>query len=363
MKSTKRRIAIVLIALVCLFVVLSNGEREAWDCPECGRKGNTGNYCGYCKHPAPGAAPAYGSDSTSGYGYTTHMIMLNEEAGKHSRSIRQLKRHAICRINGMREVDGVNWYEVVYNGEKGYINGYYFKQLTRAEMEQLLPEYLEGLKGNTETPAQPLQKTYSAGDIITFGHYEQDNNLNNGQEAIEWIVLDYDAAENKALLLSRYGLDAKQYHGSNVRITWEKCSLRSWLNGEFLKTAFTGDEQKAILKTNVDNSNKQGFSGWNTDGGNDTVDQVFLLSYREAFEEYFKDYQSRFCKPTAYAKAQGAYAGSSTGSGWWWLRSPGGNQGSAADVSRVGTRFSSDVDLASGCIRPALWVNLDSGIL
>ena len=42
----------------------------------------------------------------------------------------------------------------------------------------------------------------SVGDIITFGHYEQDNNLDNGAEPIEWIVLDVQ--DGKALLLSKY---------------------------------------------------------------------------------------------------------------------------------------------------------------
>ncbi len=43
------------------------------------------------------------------------------------------------------------------------------------------------------------------GDVIYFGSYEQDNNLSNGKEEIEWIVL---AKENrKALLISKYALD------------------------------------------------------------------------------------------------------------------------------------------------------------
>ena len=30
----------------------------------------------------------------------------------------------------------------------------------------------------------------AAGDVITFGHYAQDTDPNNGKEPIEWIVLD-----------------------------------------------------------------------------------------------------------------------------------------------------------------------------
>ena len=264
MISTKGRIAVVLLVFICLFARMSNGESTAWDCPECGRKGNTGNFCGNCAHPAP---------------------------------------------------------------ETGTV--------------------------------------YAVGDIISFGHYEQDNNLNNGQETIEWIVLDCDAVENKVLLLSRYGLDTKPYHENYEDVTWEKCSLRSWLNGDFLNTAFTADEQRGILKTNMNNSKSQGYSGWNTDGGNDTVDQIFLLSYLEAFDEYFKDNESRTCKPTPYAIAKGAYADPSNGNGWWWLRSPGSYQTSAALVYYDGSRYSYSVDFVfsnSGCIRPALLVNLNSEV-
>lgn len=45
---------------------------------------------------------------------------------------------------------------------------------------------------------------------VTFGRYEQDNNLGNGPEPIEWIVLDSNNGE--VLLLSKYGLDVKKYN-------------------------------------------------------------------------------------------------------------------------------------------------------
>ena len=45
-----------------------------------------------------------------------------------------------------------------------------------------------------------------AGDHIFFGHYEQDNDLNNGPEPIEWRILEVKG--DKILLLSEYILDA-----------------------------------------------------------------------------------------------------------------------------------------------------------
>lgn len=201
--------------------------------------------------------------------------------------------------------------------------------------------------------------TLSAGDIIAFGHYEQDNDLSNGTEEIEWLVLDVD--EESALLLSMYGLDAKPYNKEKGAVTWESCTLRSWLNGEFLEAAFTEDERQAILTAAVDNSKEQGYSKWTTDGGNNTEDQVFLLSYAEAWN-YFTEDISRTCKSTAYAIAQGAYVNSSNGNSWWWLRSPGNYQSVAAYVNSSGSWLSNRVNYGSSAVRPAFRMNLASAI-
>ena len=48
------------------------------------------------------------------------------------------------------------------------------------------------------------------GSMITLGHYEQDNDLTNGQEPIEWRVLNIEG--DTVLLVSRYALDAQPYN-------------------------------------------------------------------------------------------------------------------------------------------------------
>ena len=108
----------------------------------------------------------------------------------------------------------------------------------------------------------PLSQSFDTiGSIVTFGHYEQDGNVENGPEEIEWIVLD--VKDGKSLLISRYALDAIPYHKEDIDITWEKCFLHTWLNDDFLQTAFTAEEQEIILETDVDNSQKQGLERWN----------------------------------------------------------------------------------------------------
>ena len=175
----------------------------------------------------------------------------------------------------------------------------------------------------------------SVGDYVTFGTYEQDNNLGNGAEAIEWLVLDKQ--DGKVLLLSKYALDAKPYNEEYTDVTWETCTLRSWLNSEFYRTAFSEKERGSIAETLVRSEDNPEYG---TEGGNDTRDKVFLLSIEEVTTYFDSDpYASdpaRRAKVTEYAKAQGGgYAESDEyyGNGWWWLRSPGYGSTYAAGIS------------------------------
>ncbi len=213
--------------------------------------------------------------------------------------------------------------------------------------------------GNLEATALAAkQDTY-----VTFGHYPQTAE-GNDHTAIEWIVLQKEG--NKALLISRYGLDAQPYNAEYTDVTWETCTLRTWLNSTFMNKAFTAEEQKAILTTFVTNSSSQGYSEWSTSGGNNTQDRIFLLSYAGA-NKYFdvtysdNDNTKASVKPTTYAEKQRADA-SNCSTGWWWLRSPGEDQHSAACVDTDSSLNYSNVNDDDGCVRPALWVNLESGI-
>ena len=211
----------------------------------------------------------------------------------------------------------------------------------------------------------------TVGSIVTFGEYEQYNNMENGPEAIEWIVLEVQ--DGRSLLLSRYGLDAKPYNIEKKDITWEECSLRAWLNNDFLESAFTQEELSAIMLTTVDNGDSQGIGDWKTSGGNDTQDYLFLLSYVEAngYLDVKPDDSNNIgsrVAPTIYAKEQGAYTNDSNktmegeAAGGWWLRSPGRYQDSAAFVFDDGSLLNLSVSSVSVVVRPAFWLNLESDI-
>ena len=223
---------------------------------------------------------------------------------------------------------------------------------------------------NLKTAARDAK--FTVGNYVEFGTYPQ-TAVGTDNTPIEWLVLARDG--NKALLISRYGLDAQPYDAEYTDVTWETCTLRTWLNSTFMNKAFTAEEQKAILTTSVINSSSQCYSGWSTNGGNNTQDQIFLLSYAEA-NKYFDvthSYSNRGyshdtkarVKPTAYAEKRDAFSSSvfktedGDNAGRWWLRSPGGTQGYVTIVNDDGSCCNLSVHADDGCVRPALWVNLE----
>ena len=227
---------------------------------------------------------------------------------------------------------------------------------------------------NTEEETVEFESEYSAkaykviGNCVTFGHYPQTSS-GTDSTAIEWIVLAYDSTNNRSLIISRYGLDAKPYNTTYTSVTWETCTLRTWLNNDFYNKAFSKTEQSAILTTTVDNSKSQGYSKWSTSGGNNTQDKIFLLSYAEANKYFGVTYdnsnntKSRV-QPTAYAISQGAYTNSDyktsdgAAAGYWWLRSPGSYLNCAAYAYTDGSLRNLSVFYDLIAVRPALWIDL-----
>lgn len=198
-------------------------------------------------------------------------------------------------------------------------------------------------------------RSAKAGDYVFYGSYEQDNNTSNGKEDIEWLVLE--VKDGKALVISKYALDAKPYNSSNTDATWETCTLRNWLNNDFINSAFDSVEKALILTVTVSADKNPECS---TNPGNSTQDQVFLLSIAEAYK-YFRSDSARQCKPTDYAIAKGGDAYFENGNCWWWLRSPGEYQTDAANgnpggsVSEWGVPFSFHYT-----VRPAMWIDLNT---
>jgi hypothetical protein len=215
---------------------------------------------------------------------------------------------------------------------------------------------------------------HEVGEIIVFGHYEQDIST-TGKEPIEWRV--FEVNKSSMLIISEKVLDVKPYYTENGYIDWDKSTIRSWLNGypdyynkagndytsdNFIDTAFTAEEKARILSSDVYDSAKPQ-NGTYT--GNATYDKIFLLSIAEAYN-YFTGMADRKADATNYAISKGVKVSGSTTDNTctsdhcftsWWLRSPGSYAYFAmrilidGDVYRNGDQVGKNYG-----VRPAMWV-------
>ena len=190
----------------------------------------------------------------------------------------------------------------------------------------------------------------NVGSTIVFGSYYQTDSTK--KEPIEWQILAVEG--NKSLIISKKILDSKKYNESYTNATWESCSIRKWLNNEFKNSAFSASEQQKIQATTVLNKDNPTY---NTNGGSDTTDEIFLLSIEEACK-YFSTDDERACMATPYAKTNRVYVGIN-GNSWWRLRSPGDSQDLASSVDNYGYVDTYGVDVLnfSNGVRPALWIS------
>ena len=206
---------------------------------------------------------------------------------------------------------------------------------------------------SSETTKPYVSGILQVGDEFLFGSYEQNNNLSDGKEGIEWQVLFIE--NDRALVISKFTLDVKPYQDtmSFAGETWSGSTLRTWLNNDFYNNAFSASDHNRIIQTVLQNPNNPEYG---TDGGAETTDNIFLLSIDES-NLYFSSLSDRSCEATAYAKAQGAFVDQNNGNSRWWLRSPGYSSTDAAyvdsngNIPTHGNMFSDNVFT----VRPAFW--------
>jgi len=218
-------------------------------------------------------------------------------------------------------------------------------------------------KGTDETvsgtvavkPEPEVIPAFKLGDEITLGTYEQDNDLTNGDEPIEWIVID--AEDDKVLVISKYGLDAIEF------LDREKRSLPvvEWLEN-FDETAFNYGEKKRLIANDTECKVSYLFDfSWDSSTGTgvgvarDNCTYSFPLSVEEA--DYCLTDEQKICEATPYAKANGAAVNPYC---WWWLRDDVGAEsvtnvnGNGEIVTEPGTNALN----STACVRPAMWITV-----
>lgn len=239
----------------------------------------------------------------------------------------------------------------------------YIKIAHVAEMDRRNPIELTGkepLPEDSMTKASSLSSA-KVGELVTFGKYEQDNDLASKEEIL-WIVVEKNGSTLK--LMSLYALDVIPFMDSDAPVTWEGSYARKFLNGEFLNNAFSSAE-KAKIKTVTVSNPANPVHG--TSSGPDTTDKVYLPSLEEVMDFYGITepvetwYDGVFAHATPYAVDKNVWLeipGSTKC--WWWLRSAGGSANNATEVGSAGylSFNGADADNTVRGVRPVINVDI-----
>ncbi len=176
---------------------------------------------------------------------------------------------------------------------------YFMKPCTQLDLD-----YVSEGKGGSV----PIDKAES-GDLVCIGNYDT-NPYNEETEHLYWRVLD--KKDGNILILCDKLIDSFSFSYDpelkNVNdVTWENCTLRQFLNNEFLEMMFTDEERARVQTVRIENkaANEELLEQWgdweDQDGikyseqtyqvrqdDPDTEDKVFLLSYQEVLKYFGK---------------------------------------------------------------------------
>ena len=223
-------------------------------------------------------------------------------------------------------------------------------------------------ESETEKELMPVLSA-EIGDLIYFGEFEQDNDLNNGKEPLAWRVIDVSSDGNKVLLLSVYSLSNIPYNPGSEDADWLDSYARSWLNDELYDYSFTYYEKSIILTVSGGNIYEfRKASSYDTDN-------TFCLS-AENVQDLLPDPSDRLAQNTPYAQQimkeqmlinfhypNTEQAVSSLVAdweqkygercSWWWLKDPG------VDITAWGELKTGSMLNDLNSIRPALWLDLE----
>ncbi|MBP1047333.1 hypothetical protein I6N96_13700 [Enterococcus sp. BWM-S5] len=202
------------------------------------------------------------------------------------------------------------------------------------------------------------------GSILPFGDYN-------------WRVLA--VKEQSILLMTEEIIEQREYHDTPEDITWADCALRKYLNDAFYNS-FTEADKVRIIPTSNKNSNNEWYDSI---GGEDTQDHIFLLSIEETVCQYFGDSSKLLYNPSKKQRywfqrkdennpKREAYFNNR--GWWWWLRSPGRGNRRAVYIhgdGNIGIQGNGTFKYSSntlhpisgdnrGGVRPALWLKLES---
>lgn len=155
-------------------------------------------------------------------------------------------------------------------------------------------------------------QTHKVGDLLSFGE-------------IDWVVLNI--LDEKMLLITREIIEKRPFHQSYDSVNWDTCSLRAYLNGDFIRRFCTDDLTRIARGKNSD-------------------DTVFLLSVEEA-NLYFADDLQRIAHFRGTPR-------------WWYLRTTGiGNHVAFVDKDGTINTHGCRVDNPYCGVRAAIYLKMN----
>ena len=187
---------------------------------------------------------------------------------------------------------------------------------------------------------EPLDASAQVGDTVAFGSYAPGS---GNPEPVEWLVLERKG--NVVTMITQYLIDAKAFEETGEPRTWEACSLRKWLNGDFISRTFSDAERNALLETSLETADEP-----------ETADRVYLLSDEE-MDRFFPEGSGSAEKSKALDAAR-----IMDDFNWWWLRTKDDFFGNPMIVNTEGV-VSGNADgygFDGNGVRPVIRVNLDA---
>jgi len=159
-------------------------------------------------------------------------------------------------------------------------------------------------------------------DVVEFGERK-------------WIVLE--KKENEVVLAAYKALSNQPYNESAAEVTWENCSLRQYLNNDFITKTFSAKEQEALVDMDSKADTNAAFQ---VEGGKDTTDKVTILSVEQV--DTYKDVLGSKINNTR-------------------LRTPGKDLTSTCYISYVKeiVEYGFPVEKKGALVRPIITVNIE----
>lgn len=237
-----------------------------------------------------------------------------------------------------------DFYEKIENYEKSYKMFHNLKDYKDSDSRSLESRYEFAVQSKEENKYTDAKDAFRALDdykesksLLTELEIDNMKNSEIGTSVLfgeyKWLMVEKET--DKVLLVKSEPINGYAYHDKSENITWAECSLRDYLNAEFMDETFCQQMKDRILETEiVVPDNKQ----YKTKGGKNTVDKVFLLNdeqakeYKEILDNYTRD---------------------------WWLINPGNSQNTAQYVSYGEIMdYGYEVSNKNIYIRPAIWVSI-----